>query len=65
MVSDYDEIVLTRLFGYNGLKSKTPSNAKYTSHDIQNQLVSVATEVVMDRISTEVKPATYFPLIRD
>lgn len=42
-----------------------PSNAKYTHHDIQNEIFSVMGEMIRKKISDEVKDAECFAVLVD
>ncbi|XP_076330907.1 zinc finger MYM-type protein 1-like [Tachypleus tridentatus] len=57
MISRYDEIVKKKLSG--------PGNAKYTHHDIQNELLDILAEMIRKDISKEVMEAEHFALMLD
>ena len=62
LVSEYDKIVHSRLMGLDGMGSKNPSNAKYTSHSIQNELIHTAADIILETISAECgQPSTSRP----
>ena len=60
LVSEYDKIVSSRLLDLDSMGSKNLSNAKYTSHSIQNELISTAADIILESISAEVWTAKYF-----
>ncbi|XP_076324657.1 zinc finger MYM-type protein 1-like [Tachypleus tridentatus] len=55
MISRYDEIVKKKLSG--------PGNAKYTHHDIQNELLDIIAGMIRKDISKEVMEAEHFALM--
>ncbi|XP_076356908.1 zinc finger MYM-type protein 1-like [Tachypleus tridentatus] len=57
MISRYDEIVKRKLSG--------PGNAKYTHHDIQNELLDITAGMIRKDISKEVMEAEHFALMVD
>ncbi|XP_076323598.1 uncharacterized protein LOC143232282 [Tachypleus tridentatus] len=57
MISRYDEIMKKKLSG--------PGNAKYTHHDIQNELLDIIVGMIGKNISKEVMKAEHFALIVD
>ncbi|XP_076314932.1 uncharacterized protein LOC143227363 [Tachypleus tridentatus] len=57
MISGYDEIVKKKLSG--------SSNAKYTYHDIQNELLDIIAGIIRKDISKEVMEAEHFALMVD
>ncbi|XP_076308518.1 zinc finger MYM-type protein 1-like [Tachypleus tridentatus] len=57
MIYRYDEIVKKKLSG--------PGNAKYTHHDIQNELLDIIAGMIRKDISKEVMEAEHFALIMD
>ncbi|XP_076348043.1 zinc finger MYM-type protein 1-like [Tachypleus tridentatus] len=57
MISRYDDIVKKKLSG--------PGNAKYTHHDIQNELLDIIAGMIRKDISKEVMKAEHFALMVD
>ncbi|XP_076315924.1 52 kDa repressor of the inhibitor of the protein kinase-like [Tachypleus tridentatus] len=57
MISRYDEIVKKKLSG--------PGNAKYTHHDIQNELLDIITGMIRKDTSKEVMETEHFALMVD
>ena len=58
LVARHDPVVKSHL-------DELPNNAKYTSPDIQNDLLSVMGSIVLERISIEVQEAQYYSLLVD
>ena len=65
IVSEYDKIVSSRLLGVDGMGSKNPYNAKYKSNSIQNELISIAADIVLETNSLEVRTTKYFSPLCD
>ncbi|XP_076326759.1 uncharacterized protein LOC143233855 [Tachypleus tridentatus] len=57
MISRYDEIMKKKLSG--------PGNAKYTHHDIQNELLDIIAGMIRKDFSKEVMEAEHFTLMVD
>ena len=57
-------ILSFRLLGVDGMGSKNPSSAKYTSKSIQNELISIAADIVLETISAEVRTTKYLSPVR-
>ncbi|KAI4797970.1 hypothetical protein KUCAC02_024725 [Chaenocephalus aceratus] len=45
--------------------ASNPSNAKYTHHDIQNELCDIMADIIRKEISDEVREAEYFAVVLD
>ena len=58
LISMFDSTVAKKI-------ASNPSNAKYTHHDIQNEIFSVMANMLRKEISDEVKEAEYFALMVD
>jgi hypothetical protein len=57
-IAEYDKAIKSRL-------KSGPSNAKYTSPKIQNEIIQVLKNIIHNKIINEVKDAQYFTLIAD
>ena len=57
MLSEYDSVVKNRL--------NNSSSDKYTHHNIQNELITTAANIVCETIVDEVSTSKYFSLLCD
>lgn len=58
LLSKHDAVIAKKLF-------QGPHNARYTSKDIQNELIAVMADLVRDQIVDEVKESVYFSICVD
>uniref|UniRef100_A0A667WAX6 TTF-type domain-containing protein n=1 Tax=Myripristis murdjan TaxID=586833 RepID=A0A667WAX6_9TELE len=58
VIGQFDKTVAKKL-------EENPGNAKYTHHDIQNEILGVMADMVRRQISTEIKEAEQFAILVD
>ena len=58
MIGKFDKTVAQKI-------SDNPRNAKYTHHDIQNEILDIMANMIRDQISSEVQDAEMFALMVD
>lgn len=58
LLSNFDEIVKKKI-------ADLPGNAKYTHHDIQNEIINIMANMIKVEISDEIKNADHFSLLVD
>lgn len=71
--SHSEEGLFNSLFGFSIQKDEKlkkcveiiPQNAKYTSPDIQNEIISIIASLLRDAISSEMKTSDYFTILVD
>ena len=58
VISMFDKTVAKKI-------AESPSNAKYTHHEVQNEIITIMADMIRKQISDEVGDAGYFALIVD
>ena len=58
MIAKYDNVVEKKL-------RSGPGNAKYTHHDIKNELLAIIAEIIRKDIASEAMEAEHFALMLD
>ena len=57
-MKNYSEILEDRLENW-------PQNAKYTHHTVQDAILEILSDIILDKITEEIKAAEYFALLVD